>query len=82
MRFVDAAEVVLRTANKPLTVHEIVEIALDKGLLKTHGKTPEATMSAALYALPAEATIRRDFQPGSLRAVRGSVRWVYVGKDA
>jgi HB1, ASXL, restriction endonuclease HTH domain len=58
MTFLEAAEVVLRTARKPLTVREITETALRRGLLETHGKTPEATMSAALYGGPPDGPIR------------------------
>jgi len=76
--FLEAAETVLRAANRPLTAREITDIALERGLLRTSGKTPEATMSARLYAAPADAPIRRKFASGSQRAVRGSVRWVYV----
>jgi HB1, ASXL, restriction endonuclease HTH domain len=61
-----------------LTAREITDIALERGLLRTSGKTPEATMSARLYAAPADALIRREFASGRQRAVRGSVRWVYV----
>lgn len=78
MTFLEAAEVVLRTARKPLTVREITEIALRRGLLETHGKTPDATMSAALYGASPDGPIRREFVPGSRRAVRGSVRWYHV----
>jgi len=75
--FLEAAVTILRRAKKPLTTREITEIALRRGLITTRGKTPEATMSAALYGAPLESRIRRDFTPGSRRAVRGSVRWFY-----
>lgn len=76
MRFIEAAEEVLRGERRPLTAREITELALVRGLIDTHGKTPEATMSAALYGAPADSPIRREFQPGRERAVRGSVRWI------
>jgi HB1, ASXL, restriction endonuclease HTH domain len=79
MTFLEAAEAVLRAERKPLTVREITEIALRHGLLETHGKTPEATMSAALYGASPDGPIRRRFVPGPQRAIRGSVRWFYVG---
>jgi hypothetical protein len=75
-----AAETVLRSANKPLTADEITEIALRRGLLQTKGKTPAATMSAALYGAPPESPIRREFKPGRQRALRASVRWTYDKK--
>ena len=81
MRFLAAAETVLRTTGKSLTAAEIAEIALRRGLLTTHGKTPAASMSAALYGAPADSPIRREFEPGRQRAVRNSVRWTYVKKQ-
>lgn len=46
--FKDIAYQILKETKKPLHSKEIVEIALKKGLLKTSGKTPEATMNATL----------------------------------
>ena len=48
MSFLDAAYKVLSDANKPLHYKEILQLALDSELLKTKGKTPDATMSARL----------------------------------
>jgi len=76
--FLGGAETVLRSAKKPLTAAEITEIALRRGLIETRGKTPAATMSAALYGAPSESPIQRVFTPGSTRAKNGSVRWAYV----
>jgi len=47
--FKEVAHNVLKESNKPLSVKEIVQIALDSNLLMTEGKTPEATMGAHLY---------------------------------
>jgi hypothetical protein len=58
---------------------EITAEALAKGYIKTCGKTPEATMSARLYAAPPDGPIRREFIAGPQRAKRGSVRWTWVG---
>lgn len=80
MTFLRAAETVLRSAKKPLTAGEITEIALRRGLLETKGKTPQATMSAALYCAPRDPPIRREFEPGRQRALRASVRWTYNKK--
>jgi DNA-directed RNA polymerase delta subunit len=44
-----AAYHVLKSANRPLKGGQITEIAARQGLLKTAGKTPEATMAAQLY---------------------------------
>lgn len=79
MTFLEAAEIVLKAAKRPLTASEITEAALRQGLIDPQGRTPEATMSAALYTAPSDARIRREFVPGKRRAARGSVRWRYVG---
>lgn len=79
--FLEAAAAVLRAAERPLMTREITDIALQSKLLRTSGKTPEATMRAALYRAQTDAPIRREFAPGQQRAVRGSVRWVYVGGE-
>lgn len=46
--FKDIALQILKEAGKQLHSSEITKIALKKGLLKTEGKTPEATMNAQL----------------------------------
>lgn len=46
--FKSIAYEILRKAKKPLHSKEITEIALKKGLIKTSGKTPEATMNSQL----------------------------------
>lgn len=45
----EAAIQVLKEAGGPLHYREITERALERGLIEPHGKTPEATMAAALY---------------------------------
>jgi hypothetical protein len=82
MSFLSAAETVLRTTGKSLTAAEITEIALRRGLVQTRGKTPAASMSAALYGAPPDSPIRREFKPGRQRAARDSVRWTYVKRKA
>jgi hypothetical protein len=76
MTFLAAAEAVLRSAKRPLTAREITEQALNRRLIATSGKTPEATMTAALYRARSPH-IQRSFAPGPTRAVRNSVRWSY-----
>ncbi len=49
LSFKKAAKKILENSNKPLPAREIVELALAEGLIKTEGKTPEATMAAQLY---------------------------------
>jgi hypothetical protein len=78
--FLEAAIVVLKASRRPLTAGEITGAALHKGLLQTRGETPEATMSAALYRAPVDGPIQREYAPGEKRAIRGSVRWTYVGQ--
>ncbi|MGH2965127.1 MAG: winged helix-turn-helix domain-containing protein [Solirubrobacterales bacterium] len=82
MTFLKAAEEVLRSEGRPLSTRELTEIALSRGLLRTSGQTPTATMAAALYRAPANGPIRRKFRQGKTRAARDSVRWEYVGSRA
>lgn len=44
----EAAQKILEEAGGPLRSDEITKRALDGGLIKTKGKTPEATMAAQL----------------------------------
>ncbi len=46
--FKDIAYQILQEVNRPLHSNEITKIALERGWLKTAGKTPESTMSAQL----------------------------------
>lgn len=84
MTYLDAAIAVLKASGKPMTVADITETALDQRLIRTHGKTPVASMSAALHVYTRNADtpeIRREFRPGGTRAARDSVRWLYVGRE-
>ncbi len=47
--FKEAAKQILKSENEPLTAKEIVDLAFQKEILSTEGKTPEATMAAQLY---------------------------------
>jgi len=58
MTYRQAADAVLRTAKRWLTMREITELALELGLGQTQGKRPEATMGAALYILRPTACVR------------------------
>lgn len=49
LTFKDAAYKVLKAENRPLPIEDITDIALKRGLLRTAGKTPGATMGAQLY---------------------------------
>ncbi len=48
MTFLNAAYKILKENGKPLHSKKVTEIALKRGLLKTAGKTPAATMNALL----------------------------------
>ena len=76
--FLNAAVAVLEAVGRPLTADEIVVTALERGLLKSSGKTPVASMTACLYTHVRDAErprVVRIFEQGSRRTVRGSVRW-------
>lgn len=76
-RFLAAALQVMSTTH-PMTAREITAEALRRGLLTTNGRTPEATLAAALY-LEAKAEtprVQRQFEPGAMRAQRNTVRWL------
>jgi hypothetical protein len=76
MTYYEAALEVLRSARKPLTTREITDLALERGLLVPGGKTPHATMSAALYErLGTDPQLVKTAVRGPTRVKRGSVRW-------
>jgi hypothetical protein len=77
MTYLAAAEAVLKTAKRPLTVREITEEALRRQLIEPSGRTPEASMSATLYRAQSPH-IRRSFTDGPNRAARNSVRWSHA----
>lgn len=77
--FLQAALEILQSVNRPLTTREIADEALRRGLLSTTGRTPDASMSAALYSELGRAPnglLQKVSEPGSTRARRGSVRWM------
>lgn len=55
--FKDIAYQILKEAGRPLHSKEITKIALERGWLKTAGKTPEATMNAQLVV---DTNTRKD----------------------
>jgi hypothetical protein len=76
MTYYDAAIEILRAAKNPLTVQEITNRAIEKGLITPNGKTPVATMAAMLYVrLPNDPNLLKLEDRGDKRAKRGSVRW-------
>ena len=48
MSGLDAAAKVLADNGKPMTTHEIAEVAIKRGLWSTNGKTPHATLYSAI----------------------------------
>jgi restriction system protein len=48
MKALQAIEVVLKEAGKPLHYKEITQRMLDRGLWQSEGKTPEATISSTI----------------------------------
>jgi hypothetical protein len=76
--YMDAAVSVLESSKRPMTAREIVAEAVRSGLLQPAGKTPEATMSAALYTSvnkDPQTRVVRLHEPGTKRTARGTVRW-------
>src|SRR3989338_9805853 len=55
--FKDIAYQILKEVGKPLHSKEITKIALERGWLKTAGKTPEATMNAQLVV---DINVKKD----------------------
>jgi hypothetical protein len=76
MTYLEAALEILRSSRRPLTIPEITERAISSKMVVPRGKTPQATMGAALYrALGTDNRLVKMGDPGSMRAKPGSVRW-------
>lgn len=76
MTYYQAALTVLRSVRRPLSTHEITNLALQRKLIQPTGKTPNATMSAVLYTRVGDnSELVKVDAPGNGRAKRGSVRW-------
>lgn len=78
--FKDIAYQILKEAGKPLHSKEITKIALDRGWLKTAGKTPEATMNAQLVVdinSKKDKSVFIKVSPStfSLNPMRGVANW-------
>jgi hypothetical protein len=80
MTYLEAAATVLKSAKRPLTTLELTEQAIERRLITPKGKTPSATMRAALYAAlhdgRASGLIRQEYLPGPTRAMRNTVTWL------
>ena len=80
MSFLNAGIAVLKESGLELTAAEIARIALDRGLIKSEGRTPGATLAAQLYVYVRDnpdGPLRRLSMPGKTRARRDSVRWAW-----
>jgi len=82
MTYYEAAIQILRSAKRPLTARQIFEQAVEKGLVTTSGKTPDATMRATLYkqAHNNPELVKLEEAAGK-RAKRGSVYWTLRHAD-
>lgn len=80
MSFLNAGIAVLKETGLELTAAEIAGIALERGLIESKGKTPDATLAAQLYAYVRDnpqGSLRKLSEPGETRARRDSVRWAW-----
>lgn len=59
-----AATLILQQAGKPLHYREITRLALEGGLIKTAGKTPDATMNAMLATAAKDGDTFVRLDPG------------------
>jgi hypothetical protein len=76
MTYFEAALQILETSPEPLTTREILELIQSRDLVTATGKTPIATLSAALYRhLGKHPELQRLSERGRERAVRGTVYW-------
>ncbi len=76
MTYLEAALSILRAAGRPLSSDEITERALNQGLIVPRGKTPVATMRAALYGgLHRPTNLVKVSEHAIINARPGSVRW-------
>jgi DNA-directed RNA polymerase delta subunit len=49
LSFKEAALLILKRENRPMTAKEIVSLSLSEGLLKSVGKTPDASLAGQIY---------------------------------
>jgi hypothetical protein len=80
MSFLDAAIIILKETQREMTAKELADVALQRGLVTSAGKTPDATLAAQLYVRVREQSggpLRKVAGPGASRARRGSVRWAW-----
>lgn len=83
MTYLQAALAVLKQSKRTLSTNELWARIEEAGLVKCMGRTPQQTLSAALYrASAAEGPLKREYTQGvGGRATRGSVRWRVARSD-
>ena len=77
MTYLEAAIAVLKASRQPMTAAEITAAALERGLIPSRSRTPEASMRTALYVhnrSTTEPVVTRESEAG-----RRTPRWRYVG---
>jgi len=78
--FLKAAISILKETGRDMTATEVARIAIERGLVESRGKTPDATLTAQLYVQVRDhpqGPLRKIAEPGALRARRDSVRWAW-----
>jgi hypothetical protein len=76
MTHYEAALEVLRSAQHPLTIREITDAAIERGLITPHGGSPQNAMAAQLYVRGRNnPDLIRTGVPAKRGSKPGSVRW-------
>jgi hypothetical protein len=75
--YLAAAEAILKATKRPMTAVEITEEAIKQHLLPSTGKTPVATMRAAIYTARKDQLLASSIRPEYVRGPRSAVRWVW-----
>jgi HB1, ASXL, restriction endonuclease HTH domain len=76
MTYYEAALEVLRSAQHPLTLREITDAVVERGLIAPHGRRPQNAMAAVLYRWERNnPELIRTGAPGKRQLKPGSVRW-------
>lgn len=60
--FIDAAIMILEKEKKPMKTKGIIDRALRLGLIKTHGRTPDQTLTGILNRLVKENKIYKGYK--------------------
>ena len=80
MSFLGAAISILKETGREMTATEVARIALERGLVESSGKTPDATLTAQLYVHLRDhphGPLGKIAEPGALPARRSGVRWAW-----